>query len=324
MMSPVSPLPIAAFRKCGRLAGVRLFILATLLGLGLDAVAAPAPKQLLLDAAHAGGAIVAVGERGTIVRSTDNGFNWIAAASPTQATLTGIAFAGDGRTGWAAGHDGLVLFSADGGLSWTVQYAAPDKETSFLDVCALDARRVIVVGAFGICLVTGDGGATWTPKKVLDEDLHLNRITRADNGTLYLAGEAGTLLRSRDQGTTWDRIATPYEGSFYGILPLGAGALLAHGLRGHLYHSRDEGETWTAVPNELAALLATAVRLKNGDIVMAGQARVWLRSHDNGLTVVPLALPLTTAIAELLEAPDGALLAFGEAGATRLDLPSGP
>lgn len=299
---------------------MRTFTSLLFIAVALSAHAAAPAQQLLLDASQAGDAIVAVGERGAILRSTDDGREWTMIASPVKAALTGVAFA-DAKTGWAVGHDGLILKTDDGGASWAVQYSAEDKETSFLDVCALDARRAIAIGAFGLCLATADGGTTWTPRRVLEEDLHLYRISADHDGTLYLAGESGTVLRSRDEGVSWERIATPYEGSFFGVLPLGEGHLLAYGLRGHLYHSTDAGDTWSVVVNNRAALLAAAVRMKSGAIVIAGQARVFLVSHDGGRTVAPLAMPLTTAVAELLETPDGGLLAFGEAGVTRLQIP---
>src|SRR5690349_19265154 len=56
----------------------------------------PAPfaaRGLLLDAVLNGHVIMAVGERGAIVRSVDSGETWETIASPTLATLTGISFA---------------------------------------------------------------------------------------------------------------------------------------------------------------------------------------------------------------------------------------
>ena len=68
-------------------------------------------------------------------------------------------------------------------------------------------------------------------------------------------------------------------------------------------------------------LLATAVRLRNGVIVLAGQARAFLVSRDDGRTFQSWSPELTTGVAELVEAPDGTLLAIGEAGASRLPPP---
>jgi len=280
-----------------------------------------APRMLLLDGAVVGHDIVAVGERGTILRSADNGLTWQSATVPTLATLTGVSFAPESARGWAVGHDALILATTDAGATWTKQWQGENLQDSLLDVLALDAQHVIAVGAYGLFLSTADGGQNWTRRKIVDSDYHLNRLTRGPAGTLYLAGEHGTLLRSVDDGATWSRLEAPYDGSFYGILPLDKRTLLAHGLRGRLFRSADDGATWEPVPNNQPALIATAVKLRSNFIVLAGQTRALLVSRDYGKTVEPWAAPLATAVAELLETPDGSILALGEAGATILPPP---
>jgi photosystem II stability/assembly factor-like uncharacterized protein len=285
--------------------------------------AAPAPRLLLLDATYAGrNTIVAVGERGAILRSTDSGANWsvIPTLSDARATLTGVAVAPDSPHGWAVGHDALILSTHDAGQTWIKQHQGDDLESSFLDVCALDAQRALAIGAYGLCLGTSDGGRTWAPRRIIDDDAHLNRLTRAPDGTLYIAGERGTLLRSRDSGETWEPLKSPYDGSFYGILPLADGALLAYGLRGHVFRSTDAGETWQQIPLEHPTLVATATQTPDGAVVLAGQSPGLYISRDRGHTVQPWPDELIPAIAELLPLSSHTVLAFGEAGVTRLDI----
>jgi photosystem II stability/assembly factor-like uncharacterized protein len=279
-----------------------------------------ASRTLLLDAQVFNQTIVAVGAGGHILRSTDSGHTWQLARTPTLTTLTGVHFP-DERHGWAVGHDAIILHSEDGGQTWVSQYQGPDLQVSFLDVCFLDTQNGFVAGAYGQFLATTDGGRTWTPRRVIEEDFFLNRITAGPTGTLYLAGEHGTLLRSTDRGISWTPIRTPYEGSFFGILPLGPKTLLAHGLRGRIYRSEDDGDTWQLAPSEQRGLLATAIHLKNGVIIVAGQSRLFAVSRDEGRSFTPWAPGLTTGVAELVEAPDGTLLAIGEDGVTPLPTP---
>lgn len=276
------------------------------------------PRLLLLDAAIANDAIVAVGERGTILRSTDQAATFTPATSPARATLTGVSFSGN--SGWAVGHDALILATSDGGKTWKQQYQAENLQDSFLDVLALDARRVIAVGAYGLCVMTADGGASWTPRKPLDDDCHLNRLSRGPTGTLYLAGERGTLLRSTDDGVTWTPIRAPYEGSFYGVLPLAEKTLLAHGLRGHVYRSTDDGATWATIATPSPVLLATAAQLAPGTIALAGHSRTLFVSRDGGKTFEAATTPPSSAIARLIALPDGRLIGLGEAGRTIITL----
>ncbi len=234
------------------------------------------------------------------------------------ATLTGVSFA-DAKRGWVVGHEALIAASSDGGLTWRPQFKGDNAQESFLDVLALDARHVIAVGAYGLFARTSDGGETWNRQKVIEDDYHLNRITRGPSGTLYIAGEHGTLLRSTDGGGNWQAIPAPYEGSFYGVLPLDGQRLLAHGLRGHVYQSDNDGATWVQVPTPQPVLLAAGVRLKGSALVLGGQARGLLISRDAGRSFHPLP-GLATAVAELLALPDGNVLALGEAGAAILSV----
>lgn len=298
--------------------GRRILAAATVIACTLTAPAAEwVPRMLLLDAALVGTDVVAVGERGTIVRSGDEGMTWTRSESRTFATLTAVSFAPDSaaRIGWAVGHDALILGTTDAGQTWAVSFQGPNLQDSFLDVLALDATNAIAIGAYGLCLVTADAGQTWTRRELSREDVHCNRITRGPTGTLYIAGERGTLLRSKDRGANWTAIPAPYEGSFYGVLPLGPTLLLAHGLRGHAYQSSNDGETWTLVPTPATALYAAAVRLQNGDILLAGNAPTLAQSVDQGRTFT--ASPNAAgALADLLQLPSGRVLAVGESGVT--------
>lgn len=276
------------------------------------------PNMLLLDGAVAGAEILAVGERGTILGTNDQGRTWEARPSAVEATLTGISFAPDGRRGWVVGHDALILGTEDGGRSWRKQWQGENLTDSFLDVIALDARHVIAVGAFGLFVETTDGGATWQQRRLLDDDYHLNRLSRGPSGTLYLAGEHGTLLRSRDQGATWDGIHSPYDGSFYGILPLTDTRLLAYGLRGRLYLSENDGDTWEPVANAQRNLMLTALEVAPQRVIAAGQARAFIALDLGHGTLQPAYPGMQTAVAELLPLSDGSLLCLGEAGATVL------
>ncbi len=281
--------------------------------------AQPSPDTLLLDGAVIGSEVIVVGERGTISRSVDNALTWQPVPSSVGATLTGLSFApGDpARQGWAVGHDAVILTTSDGGRTWAKQFQGENLQDSFLDVLALDAHRVIAVGAYGLYLATTDAGKTWTRRKLTADDYHFNRLSRGPTGALFLAGEHGTLLRSTDDGTQWTAIPTPYEGSFYGILPLDPQRLLAHGLRGHLYRSVDGGAKWEQVPTPQPTLVAAALKMRSNYIVLGGQARGLMVSRDFGRSFA-LFPELTTAVAELLELSNGMVLALGEGGATIL------
>src|SRR5690554_3861150 len=116
-----------------------------------------------------------------------------------------------------------------------------------------------VVGAYGMILRTQDGGNSWSdwaPKIQNAQNFHLNSITRVTGGALVIVGEAGQIHVSVDNGTTWERRESPYEGSLFGVIGTGqVNEILAFGLRGNMLFSTDLGKSWRMVPNSAGATL---------------------------------------------------------------------
>jgi photosystem II stability/assembly factor-like uncharacterized protein len=280
-----------------------------------------ASSSLLLDVARAGQRLVVVGDRGHVLLSDDEGATWRQVIVPTRAMLTGIAF-GDARHGWASGHDGVILATTDGGQTWHKQESGGDLETVFLDTYFRDHANGFVVGAYGQCLRTSDGGAKWIPLRPTEDEAHFNQISAAPDGALYLAGESGTLLASRDEGATWRKLEVPYEGSLFGLLPLDARTLIVYGLRGHVFLSNDAGATWAERSMPVPVLIMAGLQLKGGPIVLAGLGGNFFISRDRGLTFEGWKpADYTGGVASLLETSDSALLVVGERGVVRLKLP---
>src|SRR5438132_7045827 len=63
-------------------------------------------RAVYLAATRAGERIVAVGERGLIAVSDNNGDQWRQVSIPLSATLTGVQFV-SAKVGWAIGHCGV-------------------------------------------------------------------------------------------------------------------------------------------------------------------------------------------------------------------------
>lgn len=293
-----------------------------------------ATRSLLLDGAAAGGLMMAVGERGHVLVSRDEGVSWEQVVVPTRSTLTGV-YLHDEQLGWAVGHDAVILRTRDGGESWQRLYWAPEEERPLFDVWFRDAENGFAIGAYGFFLETSDGGDTWSeraivdPEEVADDevdpyaftsaaDLHLNKISRADSGQLYIAAEAGGAFRSDDKGITWTSLAPPYEGSFFGSLPLVGDSVLFFGLRGNLLRSDDAGETWRELSTGTVALLTDGVRKADGELVITGLAGTLLVSRDGGESFELLQQADRQGLATALPTSDGGLVLVGEFGVNRL------
>jgi len=280
-------------------------------------------RLLLVDAERFGSRIVAVGDRGYIVLSDDQGKKWRRAKAPPSPLLTALDFLDD-QAGLAVGHDSVILATGDRGETWTQVFSAPAEQRPLLDVLFLTKETAIAVGAYGAYYESADGGKSWNSKKIVADDKHLNAILDLGGGHLLILGEGGTLLASPDAGKSWASIASPYKGSFFGGLVANDGAVVAFGMRGRIYRSVDRGRTWTQVDNPSVATLMGGDKLPDGALVVAGAAGTALVSRDNGQNFVPLATGSTRAFSKAILGGPNAVLLIGESGAREVALPSAP
>ena len=283
---------------------------------------APLDRILLLDAARAGKRLVAVGERGRILISDDDARTWRYASSPTEATLTAVCFF-DQTHGWAVGHDGVILRSRDGGASWQLTRFAPEDNAPLLDVWFQDAAHGFAIGAYGTALETSDGGSTWNPIRVGEGDRHLNAIAGTPDGRILIVGESGTVLRSEDGGRIWRKLASPYVGSFFGVVVLPDGSPFIFGMRGNTFRGAPDGQSWRAVKTGTDASLQGGDVTADGEIFLVGGEGAILASRDGGESLSLMRFPGRKAFAAVVPGADGNLFLFGEGGVSRLALGGG-
>ena len=294
---------------------------------------------LMLDALHVGERLVAVGERGRIFVSEDAGHAWRAAVSPTEAMLTALARAdADGRTLVAVGHDSVILRSVDGGLTWRQHYADADAEAPLLAVLFDERGRGFAVGAYGRFLVSDDGGQTWEVRALevtdpdgadaagldgLGYDFHLNAIVEV-SGRLFIAGEAGTLLRSDDGGEQWMTLDAPYEGSYFGAVVTADESVLIFGMRGHVFRSDDAGETWHELDSGTETSIFGGALLADGRVVLVGQNGLVLIAGRDGAALHALDVDSSRGfVAVRGGAARDEVLLFGDEGVLAARIPPG-
>jgi photosystem II stability/assembly factor-like uncharacterized protein len=310
----------------------------------------------MLAVTLAGDRLVAVGERGIVLLSDDDGRSWRQVETPVQISLTTVTFVGESK-GWAAGHLGVILHTEDGGESWVKQFdgrqaaalvlaaaearaaTEPDPEKRedllfsaqrlvadgpdkpFLDLYFQDERTGFVVGAFNLIFRTADGGTTWEPWQDRVEnpmELHFYGIQSAGEN-LYIAGEQGLLLRSSDGGAHFTPLLSPYEGSYFGLVTDTKGRVVVFGLRGNVYRSEDGGEHWERVETGLPVSLSAGARLSGGELILVSQAGDLLESGNGGrsFTRRPDGEPMP--VTDLVQTADGGLVIATLRGLRRVE-----
>ena len=246
-----------------------------------------AGEEMLLAATRAGRRLVAVGDHGVVLLSDDDGKTYRQAqAVPTRATLTAVSFA-DEKNGWAVGHWGAIMHSADGGETWTFQRSDTSVDRPLFAVYFADAGHGLAVGLWSLLLATTDGGKTWNEVKLSappeggKADRNLFAVFANGKGSIFIAAEKGTVLRSEDRGATWSYLNTGYKGSFWTGCALKDGTLLVGGLRGTIYRSTDDGRTWSAASSGTQSSITGLVE-DGAKVHAVGLDGVRLISSDGG------------------------------------------
>ncbi|HEX5392755.1 MAG TPA: YCF48-related protein [Rhodocyclaceae bacterium] len=273
-----------------------------------------ASRAVMLDltraGTQAGSRLVAVGERGIVLLSDDQGGTWRQAVVPVSVSLTAVAFA-DARIGWVVGHSGVILKTEDGGEHWKLQLdgrqvadriaksgvseAAAQRwlkdgaDKPFLALHVADAKSVQVVGAFGLAFRSRDGGATWDDfgdKLDNPKGNHLYAIAVQDEH-MFIAGEQACFFASNDGGMTFKRLGLPYKGSLFELHPTAKG-LFAVGMKGKLLFTPDQGKTWSDVANPMPVSLLSVTTLPNGKQLWLNQAGQFLMGGEDAQPLMPL------------------------------------
>ena len=231
-------------------------------------------RSYFLSVARAGKRLVAVGERGIVIVSDDNGVSWKQVSTPADVTLTAVKFA-TGQDGWAVGHMGIILHTTDGGLQWSRQMDGveaakmalstveadvsaagnPDDKTTkrklrlahqlvddgpvkpFTDILAFDADTVTVVGAYNLVFSSEDGGKTWRYRsEVIDNprQYHIYGAVKTETGLLF-DGEQGLILASAPESNQVGMAMSRLKSPYEGSF---FGALQIHGNRVLVYGMR--------------------------------------------------------------------------------------
>lgn len=266
----------------------------------LPAVTFTEPTSMqLLDIARAGDRLVAVGERGVIILSDDDGASWRQAPVPVSVTLTALHFP-QPELGWAVGHAGTILHSNDGGESWSLQFDGNDANRQYLawsqervrqlegalaeagdeDEAALkeleyaldDARFALEVAMEAIDIGPAD--------PFLDV-----RFLNADSG--FAVGAYGMLYRTDNGGSDWEiaiaGIDNVYRYHYYAMAAGADGRLYLSGEAGLLYYSSDNGVSWERVDGVYdGSLFGVAVR--EGKLYTYGLRGHVFRSVDGGVS----------------------------------------
>ncbi len=261
----------------------------------------------------------AVGENGTIIKTTDGGASWVEQNSGITNNLNGVYFT-DENNGVAVGDSGIIR-TTDSGISWNAPVMTDTSVNFLYKVSFADANIGIAVGHLGRMVRTTDGGANWTTLNVSFFN-SIRDVTFIDANIGAAVGLFGIIYRTEDGGATWVRqtsgttsqfrgvsfldaengivvgsrvIGTTDGGSnwsellssvFFSVSYPNANSATAVGSRGKIYKTTDGGANWESQISGTDATLTSVSFIDADNGIAVGYDGAIVRTSNGGVTAV--------------------------------------
>lgn len=293
-----------------------------------------AVQSTMLDIGAAGDRLVAVGERGVIIYSDDEGRTWTQAEVPTSLMLTRVHFA-TAEKGWAVGHDGNVLFTSDGGINWVLQRDGLSAQAEINEREAGRARERVASLAEQVAVAAAEERealaaaleeAEWARDKAIEK---LNAPVYApplmgvwfrNEEQGWASGAYGTLIYTGNGGRDWQDWSwkvdvNPEELHYNGVAGSTEGCLYLASEWGRVFRSSCLGESWEAMETGYdGSFFGVVVNPATGSVFAYGLLGTIYRSTDQGETWEALESRARASLFGAVASGDGTLVFVGQGG----------
>lgn len=198
--------------------------------------------------------VIAVGARGILLSSDDQGETWSVRDTGVKSTLFDVAFIDQGKgyfVPMVVGENGTILRGSYDGKTW--KKLDSGTKATLRSIWGFDSTRIYAAGDKGTLLVSEDGGGSWKALKP-GVKTTLSSIVTPSASEVYIAGTGNVLLYSKDgkkfskkkNGIVWKDKEIPEESPRLSLTP--EGSLWITGANGALLFSSDQGKLWSSPP----------------------------------------------------------------------------
>ena len=229
---------------------------------------------------------IAVGNNGTIVKTTDGGTNWTTLTSGTVNNLTSISCPTSAIC-YVTGVTGVILKSTDTGATWTALTSGVT--SNLVGISCPDTTTCYAVGVAGVIRKTIDG-STWSA--VTSNTINsLNYVHCSSTNNCLAVGSSGTITKTAD-GATFSLQTSNTTSALNGIFAADLSTYIATSAvfssSGHRF-TTNGGSTWSTYymssRNGLGAITCNGGAITNCTAVGSNGTILRTNSGTNGWSI---------------------------------------
>lgn len=182
----------------------------------------------------------AVGAMGTVMKTTNEGFDWELVDMETSENFNSIYMEEITGKGWIVGNNGIVFFTDNGGDSWVKQRSGTDE--ILYSIAAIEGNCPWICGN-EVILKSHDDGENWERVNCPFINRYFS-ISLKDCNEAWISGMQGLVISTSDEGITWQSHPTATTNQLFSIDVVANGDYRACGYTGTIIRSSDAGITW--------------------------------------------------------------------------------
>jgi photosystem II stability/assembly factor-like uncharacterized protein len=213
---------------------------------------------------YANDTFIAAGENGRLVKSTNNASSWQVSNPFSSVQINGIALGGSTLN--VVGASGYNYISTNNGSSWSAgtrptagwMTLSPNGYSYYYNQnlygVSFGNSTFVAVGDYGKIVRSTDNGASWSHvtsgyysggsgAHSLYGTHNLRGVTFGNN-TFVAVGYTGKIIRSTNDGSSWDNVTAVNSNNLYGVT-FGNGTFVAVGESGTILKSTNNGASWS-------------------------------------------------------------------------------
>lgn len=246
-------------------------------------------NDVALDSAH----LYVVGDNGTLLRGKDLALNgWTSINTRRKMNYNGIAI--DHNNIFIVGDSNYIM-QRETTTDTLVRDTVIDYRYNFNDV-VVHEDTVIVVGTDGAIKRSINLGRTWSSINlgITNNLLHIEYSD--DSNAVFIFGDKGIMLKSRDNGASWMRLDTGSYDAIYALARTPNNVLYGSSGNGYIFRSTNGGSIWTRDSLNASVIKQPDIAFGRKFGLMSTYGSSVMVTVDSGRTWTTVSLPTSTTL----------------------------